>query len=92
MFAGLCFAATVSYASKQSGSRVIEKEDTLSLIKFRLQYLTMILHALNICLCLQRSPLLTYTLGVDVPIGEDGGRHIESKCEWVFVLWRLLYV
>ena len=67
----------------REASRVIEKENTLSLIKLRLQYLTMILHALNICLCLQRSSLLTHTLGVDVPIGEDGRRHIDSKCGWL---------
>jgi hypothetical protein len=60
--------------------RIEEENNILSLIKLRLQYLTMILHALNICLCLLRSTIRTRTRGVDVPIGEDGRRHIESKC------------
>jgi len=66
------------------------KDSILSLIKLRLQYLAMILHALNICLCLRlRSTIRTHTRGVDVPVAEDGRRHIKSNVNCFFVLLRL---
>jgi hypothetical protein len=46
-----------------------------------LQHLTMILHALYICLGLLLRSVRTRTARVDIPISKDGRRHIESKCE-----------
>lgn len=69
-----------------------EKGNALSLIKLRLQYLTMILHALNICLSFLRSTIRTGTRGVDVPISKDGGRHIEAKSVNCFLFFLRLLV
>jgi len=53
----------------------------LSLIKLRLQDLTMILHALDISLRIRR---LLRSSNIDVPIGKNGGRHVKLGCRLFF--------